>query len=202
MGADLLVMLGILFATIIMPGPDMLLISKYSLSRDPKAAMFCNFGITLGVVFHIIFALIGLAALMAAGGLFYQIFKLAGALYLIYLGWQSWRSGTTLKTINKRTKPDYKKAFRQGLLTNLLNIKVMIFMLVIFTQVIDPSYTLPQKLVFAAVLLISAFLFWCIFILFIRRPKIYKRLKKTERHINMVFGSLLILFGILLAVSP
>lgn len=202
MGADLLVMLGILFATIIMPGPDMLMISRYSLSRDPKSALYCNLGITLGVTIHIILALIGIAAVIAAGGTAYKITKIIGALYLVYLGIQSLRSGGSLKTINTKTKPDYKKAFRQGLLTNLLNVKVMIFILVIFTQVIDPSYSLAEKLVFAFVLLLSAFLFWCIFTLIIRRPKIYKRLKKSERRINIVFGSLLILFGILLAVSP
>lgn len=202
MGGDLLVMLGILFATIIIPGPDMLLISKYSLSRDPKAALFCNIGITVGVTIHIILALIGLAALMAAGGTVYIIAKTLGALYVVYLGVQSLRSDTMLKTINKNKKIEYKTALRQGLLTNLFNVKVMVFMLVIFTQVIDPEYSMPEKMIFAVVLLVSAFLFWCAFIFFIRRPKIYKRLKKSERRINMVFGSLLILFGILLAASP
>ncbi len=202
MGADLMVMLGILFATIIIPGPDMLLISKYSLSRDPKAALFCNIGISIGVIIHMALALIGLAAVMAAGGWVYKIFKLAGALYVMYLGLQSFRAGGSLKKIDKRIKPDYKKAFRQGLLTNLLNVKVMIFMLVIFTQVIDPAYSLAQKLVFAAILVTSAFLFWAGFTFFIRRPKVYKHLKKSEQHINMVFGALLILFGLLLAVSP
>ena len=180
----------------------MMLISRYSLSRDPKSAIFCNLGIALGLLIHSILASLGIAALLMADASLYTILKIIGALYLVYLGVQSLRSSGILENISKAQKPDYKKAFRQGFLTNLLNVKVMIFILVLFTQVIDPDYSINQQSIFVVVLILSSFLFWSALTIAIRRPAIFKFLKKNETRLNMVFGSLLILFGLILAVAP
>ena len=201
MGADLIIMLSILLATIILPGPDMMILARYSLSPDGKTAHYCNIGIMLGLTCHIFLALIGVTALMAAGGLFYQAAKIIGALYLVYMGYQSIRSGTMLKNPNNTKMYSYKTAFRHGFLTNLLNIKVMIFIFVLFTQVINPDYALYEKMIFVMVLLVAVWFFWTGFILLIRHPRVLKALKKHEKRLNMFFGTMLIVFGLLLAVS-
>jgi len=180
----------------------MMMVARYSLSKDPKSAFYCNLGICLGLTGHCLLALLGVSAFLAAGGPVYFVVKLIGALYIIFMGVQTFRSSRQLLAVQKARKPSYVQAFRHGFLTNLLNIKVLIFVLVLFTQVIDPAYSLAQKSIFIVIILISSFVFWSILTIGLRRPRIFKSLKKNEKRLNMVFGSLLIILGLILAVTP
>ncbi|MGM0422349.1 MAG: LysE family translocator [Pseudomonadota bacterium] len=201
--SELLTLLGILFVAMMSPGPDMILISRYALSPRPRTVFFCILGICVGLCVHIALALLGLAALIAAGGMIYMIAKTLGAIYLIYIGYRIWTATPDLQNADNISAPLYdRQAFRRGLLTNLLNPKVMIFILALFTQLIDPAAP-PVKIAgFIGLLLPAVFMIWSGFALLIRQPVIFKSLKKHERQMNMVFGAILIGFGIILGVTP
>ena len=204
--ADITIMISVLFIAMMSPGPDMMLILRYNLSSAPRSSLFCILGVCAGLCIHILLALIGFAALIASGGLAYQVIKLIGAAYLMYIGFQIYnapRHSTDIETSNTLAKTaTYKKAFHQGFITNLLNPKVMIFTLALFTQIMTPDDPIAHKLIMTGVMLFTVFSVWCAFIMITRQNIFLNFLKKYEHRLNITFGILLILFGGALALKP
>lgn len=199
---DIFIMLSVLFVSMMSPGPDMMLIMRYSLSDTPRSAFFCVLGVCAGLLVHITLALLGVAALIASGGMAYKIAKMIGALYLIYIGIQIFRSKDNLTKPDANLSTTYFRAFKQGFFTNVLNPKVMIFILALFTQIINPDYAPVIKGMMICIMLVAVFVIWSAFALLTRQKKVLKVLQKYERQLNIVFGAVLTLFGMGLAIKP
>ncbi|MEJ5143687.1 LysE family translocator [Gluconobacter albidus] len=115
------------------PGPDMLLIASRSASQG-RAAGFASFAaIQAGTYCHALAAALGLSQLLQAVPLAYEIVRYVGAAYLLYLAWQTLRSGTeqSIPCASAAYTP-LIVIFRQGWLTNLLNPKMALFVLALF----------------------------------------------------------------------
>lgn len=198
---ELLFMFGILFASMMSPGPDMMLIMRYALSSQPRTVFFCIIGVCAGLCLHIALALLGLTALIASGGGAYTLAKLLGAFYLIYIGYRIFTSAPDMGRARTDNTKDNWQALQRGFLTNILNPKVMIFILAVFTQIIGPGTAVAEKAVLISAFLLAVFVIWSGFALLIRQPFILKGLKKHEGRMNRIFGILLIGFGLTLGVT-
>ncbi len=137
------------------PGPDMLLIASRSVSQGRSAGFLTYAGIAAGTYCHALAAGLGLSQLFVAVPVAYEIVRWAGCAYLLYLAYKTLRSGgsafapsTALRKISDR------RIFTEGLLTNLLNPKVALFVLALFPQFVDPANgsLLLQMVVLATVL--------------------------------------------------
>lgn len=122
------------------PGPDMLLIASRSISQGRASGFATLAGIQVGTYCHALAAALGLSQLFLVVPLAYDAVRYAGAAYLLYLAWQTFRSTGTLlaPTAGLRRYP-IGLVFRQGLLTNLLNPKMALFVLALFPQFVQPS---------------------------------------------------------------
>lgn len=122
------------------PGPDMLYVSTRSLTQGRRAGVISALGIAAGAVVHTVAIASGLAALLRALPLAYEIVRFAGAAYLIWLGVQALRgkAGPTSGTQLDRTSE--WAVFRQGAVTNILNPKVVLFFLAFLPQFVDPAH--------------------------------------------------------------
>jgi threonine/homoserine/homoserine lactone efflux protein len=130
-------------ATMVMvftPGPNMIYCVSRTLCQGRAAGMVSLAGVQMGLVVHICAAGAGLTALLLAVPLAFDVIKLAGAAYLLWLAWQAVKPGGR-SMFEARTLPDDPAAtlFRMGLVTNLLNPKVAMFYLSIFPQFIQPD---------------------------------------------------------------
>jgi threonine/homoserine/homoserine lactone efflux protein len=130
-------------ATVVMvftPGPNMIYCVSRTLCQGRTAGMVSLAGVQMGLVVHICAAGAGLTALLLAVPLAFDVIKLAGAAYLLWLAWQAVKPGGR-SMFEARTLPDDPAAtlFRMGLVTNLLNPKVAMFYLSIFPQFIQPD---------------------------------------------------------------
>lgn len=137
------------------PGPDMLLIASRSASQGRAAGFASLAGIQAGTYCHALAAALGLSQLLLAVPLAYEIVRYAGAAYLLYLAWQTLRSGTEQST--PRASAAYTPLiviFRQGWLTNLLNPKMALFVLALFPQFVrqENGSIVGQIMVLATVL--------------------------------------------------
>jgi RhtB (resistance to homoserine/threonine) family protein len=115
---------------IVTPGVDMALVTRNALMHGRRAALLTALGINLGILFWVMAAALGLAALVATSAAAFAAVKFAGAVYLIYLGFQTFRSAQTRRQVNRplaRPAPSGQKAFRQGIASNLLNPKIAVF---------------------------------------------------------------------------
>jgi threonine/homoserine/homoserine lactone efflux protein len=122
------------------PGPDMLLIASRSISQGRASGFATLAGIQVGTYCHALAAALGLSQLFLMVPLAYDIVRYAGAAYLLYLAWQAFRStGTALTPTAGLQRYPIGVVFWQGLLTNLLNPKMVLFVLALFPQFVDPS---------------------------------------------------------------
>lgn len=122
------------------PGPDMLLIASRSASQGRSSGFATLAGIQVGTYCHALAAAFGLSQLFLVVPVAYDIVRYAGAAYLLYLAWKTIRStGTVLAPNGGMKRYPIGVVFRQGLLTNLLNPKMALFVLALFPQFVQPS---------------------------------------------------------------
>jgi len=121
------------------PGPDMLYVTARSVSDGRRAGIVAALGIGAGTLVHITALALGLAALLAAVPLAYDVLRIAGAIYLLVIGVQLLlrpRRGGTAAALSPAS---HKTIFAQAVLTNVLNPKVALFFLAFLPQFVDPA---------------------------------------------------------------
>ncbi len=137
------------------PGPDMLLIASRSISQGRSAGFLTYAGIAAGTYCHALAAGLGLSQLFVAVPVAYEIVRWAGCAYLLYLAYKTLRSeGSAFAPSTALRKISDRRIFTEGLLTNLLNPKVALFVLALFPQFVDPAHgsLLLQMIVLATAL--------------------------------------------------
>lgn len=141
------------------PGPDMLMCLSRSIAQGRQAAFAALFGIITGCYVWALAAALGLASLLALAPTAYDAVRLAGAAYLGYLAWQTFRSTDAFGVGGGLPAVPWVRAYRQGLLTNLLNPKVALFFLALFPQFVDPAQggMVPQSLILVTLLNLIGF---------------------------------------------
>lgn len=132
------------------PGADMMFCLGQGLRGGPRAAMAANFGIAAGGMVQVLLAGLGLGALVAAHPWSFEAIRWAGVAYLLWLAVQSLRGGLPAPGEVAVARP--LVIFRQALMVNILNPKVILFILAFLPQFVDPSRpVLPQFLTLGAV---------------------------------------------------
>ncbi|MEO0485420.1 MAG: LysE family translocator [Pseudomonadota bacterium] len=117
------------FVVVIAPGTGVIYTLAVGLGRGTRASFWAALGCTAGIVPHLLAATLGLAALLHASALAFQVVKFAGVAYLLYLAWQALRSGGAL-AIEADPRPEHPwRTARRGALINILNPKLSIFFL-------------------------------------------------------------------------
>jgi threonine/homoserine/homoserine lactone efflux protein len=128
------------------PGADMLFCLGQGLKSGRRAAMAANFGIAVGGMVHTLLAALGLGALVAAHPSAFEAIRWLGVGYLLWLAFGALRS-SPFAAEAQVTPTTAAQAFWQGLLVNLLNPKVILFILAFLPQFVDPARPiLPQFL--------------------------------------------------------
>ena len=118
---------------IAIPGPDLLLSLSRGLTQGRGAGFAHAFGVGVGIMAHSLLAALGVSALLTASETAFWMMKLVGGGYLIYLGVQQWR-GVTSATLLNAPKAPLTMIFWRGILSNLLNPKVTLFVLAFVPQ--------------------------------------------------------------------
>jgi threonine/homoserine/homoserine lactone efflux protein len=122
------------------PGPDMLLIASRSISQGRRSGFVTLAGIQVGTYVHAGAAALGLSQLLVLVPAAYDAVKWAGAVYLLYLAWTTLKSaGGAVETRKTSDAAPLGAIFRQGLVTNLLNPKMALFVLALFPQFVDAT---------------------------------------------------------------
>ena len=122
------------------PGPNMIYLISRSLCQGRAAGVMSWFGVVLGFTVHMCSAALGLTALFMAVPLGYELLKIGGAIYLLWLAWQALRPGARSPFETRELMPQSpRKLFTMGMLTSILNPKVAIFYLSVLPQFITPE---------------------------------------------------------------
>jgi threonine/homoserine/homoserine lactone efflux protein len=122
------------------PGPDNLQVLARGISQGRAAGLVAALGFAAGLTFHTTLAAFGLAALLRSSPLAFEIVKIAGGLYLIWIGLKALTS-RGLASAHERPPQPLSSVFRQSVVGNMMNPKVTLFFVVFLPQFVDPSGT-------------------------------------------------------------
>jgi threonine/homoserine/homoserine lactone efflux protein len=142
---------------VLTPGPNMMYLVSRSICQGRSAAMVSLGGVGLGFLVYMLAAALGITALLFAVPIAYDVLRLTGAAYLLYLAWQALRPGGR-SPFQVRDLPvdSNRRLFAMGLVTNLLNPKAAMLYLSLLPQFIDPAHgnVLTQSLVLGSLQII------------------------------------------------
>ncbi|MET0241778.1 MAG: LysE family translocator [Sphingobium sp.] len=120
------------------PGPNMIYLVSRSIVQGRKAGLISLCGVIAAFIILMLAAALGLTALLMALPLAYDVIRLAGAAYLLWLAWQSIRPGGASPFSVRPLRPDTpRRLFAMGFLTNILNPKAVVLYLSLLPQFID-----------------------------------------------------------------
>jgi len=200
--AELGLFLVALAVVYLLPGPDMILLLQTGARQGKAMALATAAGLGLARACHVALAGMGLATLFKVAPWTFDVVRLAGAAYLLWIGVQCLRSNP-LPNLNAGdgTPPAHawREAFQRGLLTNLLNPKALLFCSVLLPQFIDP-HGAPVTAQFALLgsILVAVGLAFdsCYGLAGARIGRWLERSPSAQKAQQWLFGSLLIGFAI------
>lgn len=180
------------------PGPDMLLLIRNSLAHPARAGLFTVLGIAAGLTVHLTAVFTGLALAVRNSPAWFSGLMLVGGVWLIWLGLQVIRSRpapvTAMGPVRRLPLGD-GAAFLQGLLTNLTNLKAILFLATVMLAWLGENDGWSRKGAAAAIILGQALLFWSLFVLALQHPVVRRGWHRTARPLHLIFGLGLILLG-------
>jgi threonine/homoserine/homoserine lactone efflux protein len=188
----------------IAPGPDNIFVLTQSAVHGRKAGILITFGLCTGLLVHISAVTFGVAAILKTSAVAFTALKIVGATYLLYLAWQSFRSGVTQITAENSKPINARRLYVRGILMNTTNPKVAIFFLAFLPQFADPSRgSISMQLVtLGALFMLTALVIFCA----IAWTAGYigewiKNSKRAQIYINRLAGTIFVLLACRLAIS-
>jgi threonine/homoserine/homoserine lactone efflux protein len=137
--ATFLTYCAIVLGFVFIPGPATLLTVARASTSGTKVGIATGAGITVGDIIHTVFAVVGISALIAASATLFSIIKYAGAAYLFYLGIKAISEKSPMVPRHGQVRITAAQAFRQGILSELLNPKTALFFLAFLPQFVRPE---------------------------------------------------------------
>ncbi|WP_425404767.1 LysE family translocator [Hwanghaeella sp.] len=144
---------------VLLPGTGVLYTLAVGLGQGFRASVAAAFGCTLGILPAAVASIVGLAAVLHASAVAFQILKYLGVAYLFYMAWTILRDGGALSVSEERSRHLAFTLVRNGLLLNVLNPKLSLFFLAFLPQFISPdaSNPTPQLITLAFVFMVMTF---------------------------------------------
>mgnify|MGYP001121639728 CR=1 FL=1 len=128
---------------VVSPGTGVLFTLAMGLSRGSRASVVAAFGCTLGIVPHMAAAILGLAALLHASALAFEIFKYIGVAYLLYMAWSTLKEHGALSVDSNAPERSSLQVIVHAILINILNPKLSIFFFAFLPQFVSADEAQP-----------------------------------------------------------
>lgn len=193
------------FLFAVFPGPALLYTAAQTLARGRGAGFMAALGIHLGGYAHVVAAALGLSAIFRHVPELYLALKVAGALYLVWLGIGLIRGRLDADALPQLGSRSARRALFESILVELLNPKVALFYIAFLPQFVDPAAALPLWLQFLAlgVVVNAAFTAADLITVFLTSSVLtgLRRYGIAQRVARVVGGSVLIGLGARLAIS-
>lgn len=188
------------------PGPDTMLVVRNSLRGGRRDGLLTVAGICSGLFVHALLSALGVSAILMVSATAFTIMKVAGVCYLVWLGVRSLQSavkGAPPATGNGGGAPvAAAQSFREGLLTNVLNPKVVVFYLALVPQFIGPDdAVLPRYLLLTAIHYVEGILWLGGVALLVARSRAMFLRPAWRRWIDTACGTVLVALGLRLALQ-
>lgn len=186
------------------PGPDFAIILKQSITYGRKKSIWTSFGISIGILVHVTYTILGVGLIISKSILIYTIIKYLAAIYLIYIGIKALRANSfKISNIKNEKKEEISslKAFTTGFFTNALNPKATLFFLSLFTVIVDINTPLYIQGGYAIFFVVSTFIWFSFLSYILTGKKIREFFNSFGKFFDKAIGTILIALGIKVAIS-
>ena len=191
---------------VVSPGPDTMLILRYTLAGGRRVGFATLSGVQLGILGHITAAVLGLSVLILSVPIAFKAVAIAGAAYLAFIGVQALRAGTLRISPEAQAKAldvGQGRAVRDAIITNLLNPKVIMLFVALMPNFVAPQRaSVPLQLALLGVTLIVINVAWQTgLVLAAARLRQWLTRLSVQRAIAIISGIVFIGFAVMLLVE-
>ena len=183
------------------PGPDIVYVLTRGIAQGPRAGFAAALGFATGCIFHTLLAALGIAALIRSSDLAFNAVRYAGAAYLAWIGIQALRHRAAFSVEGAGDARSLALIYRQSVVGNMLNPKVTLFFLALFTQVIHPATPLVVRVAYGAEMSFMTFAWFGFVAAALSHPIVKRRFVRVQKRVERIFGVLLIALGLKVALS-
>jgi threonine/homoserine/homoserine lactone efflux protein len=185
----------------ITPGPGIFYIVARTLAGGRTEGLASSVGLGLGGLVHVFGGAFGISALVMASAEAFTLLKIAGALYLIWLGLNTWRGARIVEPVEVQTT-GVRRAFREGIVVEALNPKTAAFFLAFIPQFVDPSANVAAQFIVLGLISVAlntsadlVVTYWAARARagFARRPTFLTRMRQASGAIMCGLGATLLL---------
>jgi RhtB (resistance to homoserine/threonine) family protein len=187
------------------PGPDFIMIMRNALVYSRRSGIFVAMGLGLGILVHVAYSIAGIALIISQSVMLFNVLKLIGAGYLIYIGIKSLSAkaapaGESHEAHQHRDQTRLQ-AIRTGFITNVTNPKATMFFLSLFTLIIQPTTPLAVKVIMGLEMSVATCAWFTFVAVLAGHPAVRRKFARIQHHVEHAMGAVLILFGLKLALS-
>ncbi|MBB1486245.1 LysE family translocator [Oceanospirillum sediminis] len=180
----------------ISPGPSLAVVLRHTVVNGRLHGIFTAISHAAGVGLWALLTIWGLALLVTESPFIYQIITWAGAAYLAWMGWKAIRSTGGSQLNLNATKAPLMNAARDGLMISLLNPKLAVFFLALFSQFISAEQTLTDQMIMLATVAGIDGLWYCIVAIVLSHSGIMDKLQQRSALIDKISGAIFILLAV------
>ncbi|HLW17994.1 MAG TPA: LysE family translocator [Actinomycetota bacterium] len=127
-------------AILLIPGPAVFYIVTRAMDHGRRGGLTSAFGVNLGIMVHVAFAVLGLSVLLASSAAAFNVVKYVGAAYLIYVGVRRLLDREEVPTADAVPVRSQRKLFSQGVIVSVLNPKLALFFVAFLPQFVDRAH--------------------------------------------------------------
>ena len=193
----------------ITPGVDTVLVIRNTTRGGWRDGALSSLGICSGLFVHAMVSAVGISVILLQSAWAFRALRLAGAAYLVWLGVVSLRSAARKRAVGElpghqpaQVDFDPRRSLREGLLSNVLNPKAVVFYMAFLPQFIDPAGSaVSQSLFLAGLHFLIAMVWQCLLASVVDQARRCMQSSRVRRTLDGVTGSVMVVFGIKLASS-
>ncbi|WP_108946787.1 LysE family transporter [Shewanella halifaxensis] len=190
------------------PGPDFALVVRIATQESRATAIAAALGIAIAILGHTLLSLTGVSLLIRSSEVLFTLVQLTGANYLAWMGLgalkaakQHWQDKFTVEQTSVSKGLTVYQGFMQGLYTNILNPKALVFFITLFSTLITPQVGLITKSLAAALLFSLSFIWFSFIAIVLSKPSIQLKMKQASPLINLLTGLIFVLVALVIINS-
>lgn len=187
---------------VLLPGPDTLVVVRSILRGGRRQGVLTALGNLCGLTIWVTCAVLGITALLHASEVGYNVLRVVGACYLVFLGIQAWRSRGKVEDEEAGTGGVLGTGFKAGILTNLFNPKVGVFFVTFLPGFVPDGVSVGlTTAAYGAIFVLLTALYWLALLGIAERVRTWMSTPKIRRRMDVATAGVLVGFGVRLATE-
>ena len=174
------------------PGPSLVVLLRNTMEGGKARGVSCGVGHGIGFGIYAFVAIAGIAQLKASAGNAASLLEITGGLFLLFLAAMMFK-GSAEESVHKRST---RRGFTEGFLIAFLNPKILVFLIAIFSQFVQPEFTWVERFTIAVIAMLIDGGWYVLVSLIISETKILSKLQQHARGFEITMATVLVCLGI------